>query len=83
MYTRKLGHSTLRTITLSVSGPYVHFLYRDALRFHTGVSQYWRPDLPYLYMGSWRSAFWNGQKAGFLKRLENIFFRLQKAWRLV
>jgi len=30
-----------------------------------------------------KQVFWNGQKAGFLERPENKFFRLQKAWRLV
>jgi len=50
---------------LSASGPYVLFLYHDALRIHTCISEYWRPDLPHLYLWSWRSAFWYGQKAGF------------------
>jgi len=30
-----------------------------------------------------KQLFWKGQKAGFLERPENRFFRLQKAWQLV
>jgi len=83
MFTRELEHSTIRTITLRIPSPYGPFLYRYALRIHTCISEYWRPDLPQLPLWSWSSAFWNGQRAGFLERLENRFFRLQKAWRLV
>jgi len=83
MYTRWLGHSTLSTIALERIRSLCTFRYRDALRIHTCISEYWRPDLPHKYLWSWRSAFWNGQKAGFLERPENRFFRLQKALRLV
>jgi len=75
MYTRYLGHSTLRTITLSVSGPYVLFLYHDALCLHTCISEYWRPDLPHLYLWSWRSTFRNCQKAGFLEKARKQVFQ--------
>jgi len=65
MYTRELGHSTLHTIVLTVFGFYVLFVYRDALQTHICIFEYWGPDLPHLYLWSWRSAFWNSQKAGF------------------